>query len=162
MAYAENTTVPVSRSQAELLRILEKHGCDDIVQANSKGRQKLIIQFSYEGIPCRLALPIPSPQEERFHLHGSGWKLSATEAEKKYQKELRRIWRCLVLIVKARFEELDAELFSAQEVLAPWLVLPCGATVGEALREGGDSLIKKLEKAMGTKMITWGEKGDSP
>lgn len=155
MTYAQNTKVPVSRSRAELLRILEAHGCDDIVQGGSARRQMAVIQFHYENIPCRIALRLPSPQEERFHLHGSGWQLSPGEAERKYDKELRRIWRCLVLMVKARFEELDANLFSPQQTLASWMLLPNGTSIGEALDAGGETLLAQLVKTGAGKLLTW-------
>lgn len=158
MDYGKNTTVSVAKSRADIHKMLEDHQCDDIVHGGSNRLLQIVIQFTYELVPCRISLKPPSPQEERFHLHGNGYRLSATEAGKKYDKELRRVWRCLFLIVKARFVELDAGLFSAQQTLAPWLVMPNGRTVGELLEAGDQTLLDSLIKASGDKLLSWGGK----
>lgn len=128
--YAANTTVSVERSLAELRRVLNRYGCEGFGYIDEGGRT--VVAFTLRQGDLRLPL--------RFDL----------EAPEGDAKELRRRWRCLILIVKAKLEAIENEVADPYRELGPYLVLPNGSTVGERLQADleGPLLEGKLPRSL--------------
>src|SRR5947209_4267634 len=103
--YAENTSVPIDRSKGELERILEKYNATGFMsgwKATPNGGQLHVIAFEMHGRRIQFRLEMPSRNEDRFRLTPSGEWLRTDKAwQEAYEKEVRRRWRALVLVVKA-------------------------------------------------------------
>ena len=140
--YAHGTKVPVERSQGEIRKLLAKKGADSICIGESVERGVGLVQFSYEGMNLQVTVRLPKPNDQRFWKNASGYRLPPGQAEGRYRAELRRVWRVLLIMLKSRFEEIDSELFSAVEVLMPFLLLPDGSTIAE---KAGEGVAKVLE-----------------
>jgi hypothetical protein len=67
MPYAEETSVPVERSRAEIEHLLRKYGADQFASGWSGDRA--MIQFRAEGRTVRFVLPLPDPQDKQFTQH---------------------------------------------------------------------------------------------
>lgn len=130
MTYAENTSVPVERSRAELERTLERYGADAFMYGwNEKGAA---IQFRAHGKHVRFELPLPSAEDVvRQHRGARGGKVAA---QKRWEQETRSRWRALVLVVKAKLEAVEAGIAVFEDEFLAYTVLPDGTTAGEWLR----------------------------
>ena len=115
--YAETTKVPISRSKAEVQRILDKAEADEIVTASSTVQGIEAVQFTLDGRSVKLYVRIP-------------------EAD---PREHRRRWRALVLILKAKLELIASGDSTVEREFLADLVLPGGDTLGE-------HVIPQLEK----------------
>lgn len=137
--YAENTTVPAERSQAELSRMLRAHGAMKHGFLEDGGH--VAVAFELEHRRVRLEIRAPSESEIRTEADADpprGWR-SWTPARRQewvreqQEKTLRQRWRALVLVVKAKLELIaDGQSTVEREFLAD-IVLPNGKRVEEWL-----------------------------
>lgn len=104
--YAADTKVPVSRSRAEIERLLERYGAD----AFGYGQDGTIaaVTFRLDGRMMRVVIEVPD--------------------DPKFQ---RARWRSLVLIVKAKLEAVAAGIETVDQAWMPYILLPDGSTVGQ-------------------------------
>lgn len=131
MSYAEGTSVPVEKSRAEIEALLRKYGADQFASGWSGKDAK--IQFRAHGRYVRFTLTLPSREEKRFtHQAQRGWeKRSDKSARDLYEKEIRRLWRALALVVKAKLESVDSKIETFEEAFMPHIIMPDGKTVAE-------------------------------
>lgn len=129
--YAENTTVSEEQSRAEIERILERYGADTFSYARNK--EKAIITFRAYNRLIRYEVIYPKRDEERFSKTPTGRDRSESEAIKEYQKETRRLWRALALMVKSKLELIETGISSFEREFLANVLLPDGSTVGEWL-----------------------------
>lgn len=127
--YAERTTVSDDRSQAEIAKLLRAHGATSFVGGWQGDRAA--IQFDLKGRRYRIALPLP--KKEEFRRTATGRVRSQAQVESEHQQEIRRRWRALALIVKAKLEAVASGIVSLEDELLSYMVLPSGETVGERL-----------------------------
>lgn len=115
--YAERTSVPVSKSQGDIISLAEKRGVTDFFSGQEKGRP--FVAFVYRGYPVKLQCPaIPADHDDP-------------------EQEKRRQWRVMLLWAKAQFEAIDNGLLEPYAVFMPFLALKDGRTVAEAAKEDG-------------------------
>lgn len=127
--YAERTTVSDDRSQAEIAKLLRTHGATGFV-GGWQG-DKAAIMFELKGRRYRMGLPLP--KREEFRRTPTGRMRTSTQVESEYQQEIRRRWRALALIIKAKLEAVASGIVSIEDELMSYTVLPGGETVGEWL-----------------------------
>lgn len=139
--YAENTTVTVERSEAELKALLRKHGAGQIATLTDDARGLAAVAFEIEGRRVRFELTCPTADDLAHAVVGGdeqprGWK-SWTPAKRKQWSERqaqqveRQRWRSLVLVTKAKLEIVaDGQSSFEREFLAD-IVLPSGERVGD-------------------------------
>ena len=131
MPYAEETSVPVERSRAEIEQLLRKYGADQFASGWSWDRA--MIQFRAEGRTIRFVLPLPDPTDKQFTQHPRyTYKARSPEAARNaYEQEVRRRWRCLALAIKAKLECVGTKIASFEEEFMPFIVMPDGKTASE-------------------------------
>ena len=112
MAYAEKTTVPVSKTRFEIEELIKKHGAGQFISGFSEN--KVMIGFSLEGRQVKFIVEIPSGKNQRD-----------TE-----QLERQR-WRALLLMLKAKFEAIESGISCFDDEFLAYIVLPDGSTVGQ-------------------------------
>lgn len=112
MAYAEKTTVPVSKSRMEIEELVRKHGAGQFVSGYSGN--KVVIGFTAAGRQVRFTVTVPEGKNQKD-----------TE-----QLERQR-WRALVLVIKAKFEAIDSGVSCFDNEFLAHIVLPDGTTCGE-------------------------------
>ena len=134
MSFAENTSVPIERSKVEIESMLIRYGADQFV--SGWGEREARIQFRAHGRFVRFVLPLPKKDEQRFTQHARyEWKTrSAAEAQKAWDQELRRLWRALALVCKAKLEAVQSGIVSFEDEFMAHIVLPDGKTVAEHAR----------------------------
>lgn len=139
--FAENTTVPVERSKAELDSLLAKHGAQQRGVFNDSLAGKAVVVFSLGQRQMKLSLGFPTLRDILADANASeprGWtKKKPSEKEAWAQAQLAQVerqrWRGLLLCVKAKLELVaDGSSTLEREFLCD-ILLPDGSTVGESL-----------------------------
>lgn len=105
MAYARGTEVPVERSKAEIEKLLTVKGATSFHSGWTP--QFASIGFTLKETQVLMGLPMPDTK--------SFAKLGRTRGEKAYASELRRRWRCALLILKAKFEAIESGISTVEE-----------------------------------------------
>lgn len=120
--YAEGTSVPVERSQTEINKVLAKFGADQFVNASSASPPAVLLGFRAKGKAIKFYLPLPSPD----HFKGT-----PSQVEKLFAAEVRRRWRALVLVLKAKLEAVQSGITTFEQEFYAHILLPGGMTVYE-------------------------------
>lgn len=129
-SYAQKTSVPVERSRAEIEALLKKYGATKFASGWDQGRA--VIAFEMNARRIRFEVPMPPVElyktKEKW---GSMRKVADAEAERARDQEMRRRFRALLLVVKAKLEAVASNVSSFETEFLAFVVLPNGATVGE-------------------------------
>lgn len=131
MSYANKTSVPVGQSQVEVRKILMKNGAEGV--AIGETNQGASTQFIFEGKPYKFTIIYPSDQDERFTHTNKGKERTAVQLESELEAEKRRLWRCMVLYIKACIEAHVNGLVNLKRSMIGNMQLPSGKTFYEAI-----------------------------
>lgn len=127
--YAENTSVPVARSVAEIEKTLDRYGVEGFMYAKSAARAG--IAFTHKGRTIKLNVPLP--KRDKYKPNKTG--------EAAWEKECRRLWRVLLLSIKADLEAIESGLKTFEDVYLAYTCLPNGSTVGQDIQQKIDAMI---------------------
>lgn len=130
MSYAENTTVPVDRSKAEIEKVLTRYGASGFGYMTQG--LKAAIMFEANGLKVRFILPLPDPNSEEFSTTPTGRRRKGSSASSAYEQEQRRRWRALALAIKAKLEAVETGITQFEEEFLAHIVLPNGQTVADS------------------------------
>lgn len=119
MAYAEKTSVPVDRSQAEIKKILQKYSASEFVFGESN--HAAMVMFQMKGRRIKFLLPMPQQPKE-------SWKKMSQQV---LDQKVRTRWRALVLAIKAKLECVESGIATLEQEFMAHIVLPNGQTVGD-------------------------------
>ncbi len=128
MAFAENTTVPVDRSQAEIKKTLTKYNATGFIFGDSKDVSMVMFEMNNRRIKFLLPIPILQPKVSSYYQ-----KKGLFYSQDKIDQEIRRRWRCLLLAIKAKLETVESGISTFEEEFMSHIVLPNGQTVGEVM-----------------------------
>jgi len=109
--YALGTKVPVSQSKTEIERVLQRYGADQFMYGIK--HEAALIMFRAHGRHVKFVLPLPEDGDE---------------------KEERRRWRCLVLVIKSKLESVATGIVEFEDEFMAHIVMPNGQTVSELAR----------------------------
>lgn len=113
MSYAEGTRVPVVQTKGEIERLLTKYGATGF--ASGWENNRWTIMFKMEGRFIRMTMLMPDPNL----------------SDDRRAREERRLWRALLLVVKAKLESVASGVEQFDEAWLPHVVTPSGKTVAE-------------------------------
>lgn len=117
MSFAENTKVPIGRTQDEIKKILSKHGATGFVFGENQNTAMLMFDMASRRI--KIAIKLPQPPSP-----------NATQSSiKTYEQIKRSKWRCLLLVVKAKLEAVESGITSLEHEFMANILLPNGKTV---------------------------------
>ena len=129
--YAENTSVSVNQSKAEIERIVERYGADQYMSAWSA--DQAVIGFRMEGRQVRFMLSMPDRSEKDFTHHSRGMRTEEA-AYKAWEQACRQRWRALSLVIKAKLEAVESGISIFEDEFMANIVLPNGRTVSQEVR----------------------------
>ena len=133
MSFAQNTSVPIDRTQTEIRKLLLKHGATGFMfgQQGTYG----VVGFEMKNRRVKITVMISDRQD------------------KKAQQESRAKWRCLLLVInrmgcvalcatksastrtmpirKAKLECIEQKISTFEEEFLAHIVVPGGKTMGE-------------------------------
>jgi len=137
MAYAENTSVPVERTRAQIESELRRYGADQFFSGWDS--ERAFVSFRAKDRFVRFVLPLPKRDEERFTHRparsswGSPIKRSDDEALKQWEQACRTRWRALLLTIKAKLESTEAGIETFEQAFLAHIVLPDQTLVGDRI-----------------------------
>ena len=133
MAYAENTSVSVDKSKAEIERTLQRYGADQFISGWDKHRA--MIGFRMQGRQIKFIIKLPEKDSKEFtHTPGRKNKRDESKAYSAWEQACRQRWRALALVIKAKLEAVDTGITVFEDEFMAHIVLPDGQTVGEYMR----------------------------
>lgn len=137
MAYAEGTTVPIEKSEAELKTLLRKAKADRIITGQDDRQGLAVVSFELAGRIVRLQMKIPTrdhlAKTPPQHWARLTFKQRHEWLAKKQDLEERRIWRVMLLVTKSKLELIAEGASTVEREFLADIVLPGGQTVHEAI-----------------------------
>jgi hypothetical protein len=130
-AYATGTTVTADRSRVELEKLLRRFGATGFGYAWQEKPARESVGFDLHGRQVRIDLPIPDPGSVEFTVTAAGRRRTDTAAEEAYQAEIRRRWRSLVLVVKAKLAAVADGISTVEREFLADIVLANGQTFAD-------------------------------
>lgn len=130
MAYASNTKVSSEKSKYEIERLVMRHGADNFANFTSKNEAK--IAFEYQGKRIVFSLPLPDPDDEKYHYTEAKHRKRSDEAAyASWEQDCRSKWRSLLLTIKAKLESIDAGIETFEEAFLAHIMTPDGKRFGD-------------------------------
>lgn len=149
MTYAKGTTVSVEKSQAELSKLLTRHGAKSCAVGRTDGFA--IAYFELAARQVRLRVPLPTEAlfiqawtAEARAQRKAAWaaagmkepdRLPRSTAQQRTWIEAaeRQRWRALILLTKAKLEAIELGLSTVGREFLADLMLPGWVTVHEEI-----------------------------
>lgn len=154
MAYAENTSVSVERSQGELKAMMGRYGAEAFGLMEEGGGSRALVEFIIEpeeGRRLRVRFVLTMPDREEYRATPSGKKRRDNDATwRAWEQACRSRWRALVLVCKAKLEAVDAGISTFEQEFLPHLVTASGETIGQRLLP---DLQRSLAKGSGLRLL---------
>jgi hypothetical protein len=137
--YAEGTTVAPEKTRAEIETVLNRYGATGFAYASQQlgagGRAR--IEFYANNRRVRFDMVLPRKDEPRFTENPRGYPYrprSEGKALAAWEGEVRRLWRALLLAIKAKLEVVESGLAIFEEEFLANIVMPDDSTVGAHAR----------------------------
>lgn len=150
MSYARGTTVRAERTATEIENLLRRHGCDQFM----RGWQatEAIIGFRIRTLQVRIVVPMPDPTDSAFTMTPSGRERSEAQVEQLVDAEVRRRWRALLLVIKAKLEAIDSGIATLEQEFLSYVLLHDGTTLGDRVLPQLEAIATsgKLPKLLGS------------
>lgn len=138
MAFAENTSVSVERSQAEIQQTLRRYGVTEF--AVMSGTVSSAVAFKIGGkarMSVKMEIGMPDPKAEIYLYSRAGtWnkKRRTDEAARAcWEQACRSRWRALLLCIKAKLEAVAAGISTMEIEFMAFIVCDDGRVVHERL-----------------------------
>lgn len=107
--YAARTEISVSKSKADIEKLVTRYGADGIGTMTLGGTAQVAFRMKGRNILFRMGIP-DNPQKERS------------------------IWRALLLTIKGKLESSECGIESFEDAFLANIVMPNGQTVSEMTR----------------------------
>jgi hypothetical protein len=131
--FAEGTSTPVEKTRAEIEATLSRFGADAFNNGFEPGRAW--VMFRAKGRWIKLMMTLPDPA--KFALTPSTGKYRTPKSQQEaVAAENRRLWRCLLLLVKAKLAAVSDGIVEFDQEFMPHIVTETGQTVYEAAKSG--------------------------
>lgn len=125
--YAEGTSVSMAKSREEIERLLSRYGATSFMYGTDANTAA--IAFEMSGRRIRFSLKYPTLQSFAYTRNN----VERTTATQKaaYDQEIRRLWRSLTMIIKAKLEAIEAGVTTLEEEFLAQTMMPNNQTVAE-------------------------------
>jgi hypothetical protein len=129
--FAENTSVPVERTRAEIEKLLRKHRCAQFIVGGDYEHHQAMVQFRAHNRIVRFLVKLPDPADKAYSRDRNGWQLSVSGIAKKVEQGERQRWRALLLVIKAKLESVENHIATFEEEFLANIVMPNDRVVGD-------------------------------
>lgn len=132
MAYAENTSVPVERSRAEIERLLSRHKCEKFMAGVDHVQHRATVQFQAHNRIVKFEITLPNPTDLKFKkIKNSYLQRTTAGVAKAVEQDERTRWRALLLVIKAKLEAVESGIATFEDEFLAHVLLPNQQTVAE-------------------------------
>jgi hypothetical protein len=129
--YAQDTQVSTDRSRTEIERLLVRYGASAFGYA-WEGEAN-VISFKLHDRHVRIFIPMPTPDDPSVTRSPAGRARNLTAQQNAHDQEVRRRWRALVLIVRAKLEAVQSGITTLEREFLSDIVMPNNQTVSQWL-----------------------------
>lgn len=129
-AFASSTTVAAEKSRMEIEMMLSRAGADQF--GYMAGSNQAVIAFRIQRRSVRMNVPLPSSAELAYD--GRKHRRNPKQLEAAVQQEIRRRWRALALVIKAKLTAVADGISTIEREFLPDIILADGRTLGDAMR----------------------------
>ena len=130
--YAEKTTVDAGRSRDQIESMLMRFGCDEVGCLTR--RDSAVIGFRYRTVAFEIRVPMPDREAPEFQrTPARGTKRDPAAAFASWEQEVKRRWRSLHAIVKAKLIAIEDQVTTFEAEFLPYAVWADGQTTTEKL-----------------------------
>lgn len=126
MSFAEKTSVPVDRTEAEIKRMVLRYGASEYMSGEKPGHA--IVGFRAQDRLIRFELDLQIEDADRTP---TGRRRRGQAATLAYDQEVRRRWRALCLVIKAKLESVESGIETFESAFMANIVMPDGKTFGK-------------------------------
>lgn len=123
--YAQNTSVPVSKSKNDIDKTLLKYGAEVRAVLEQPGRA--VVVFERDARRVQIVLTLPHAAEFKM-------KRSGEPDVKAHEQACRSRWRALLLVLHAKLEAVESGITTFEDEFLAHIVMPGGGTVGDLVR----------------------------
>lgn len=133
--YAQNTSVSVARTKAEIEDLVTRHGATGFGVMSQEN--VAMVMFTISGtddmkLVIRMRLNLPTKEAYAEHVSRGCTRTSSPERQlKDWEQGCRSLWRSMLLVVKAKLEAVRAGISTIEREFLADIVTPTGMTVGE-------------------------------
>lgn len=132
--YAQDTSVSVEKSRAEIEGLLSKYGATSFMSGASA--TEAVIAFEMADRKVMFRLPLPSKAERRFtHTPGKHQLRHPQDQQREWEQACRSRWRALALAIKAKLEAVAIGITTFDREFYAHIMLPGGMNVYEATKD---------------------------
>jgi hypothetical protein len=132
LPFAENTSVPVSKTKGEIDNLLRRRGATGFGFFEEK--TQAIIVFEMKDRRIRFNLPLPDKDADKFKYDGRKKLRSPDKRYEAWEQVCRSRWRALFLCIKAKMESVESNIESFDDAFLSHIQMPDGHSVGELVR----------------------------
>jgi hypothetical protein len=140
MRYAQETTVPVDRSKAEIERLVQRYGATEF--AHGWRSERAVVQFKMRDRYVRFILPLPKLGDFTKTATGRQRKAGTGAVTSAWEQACRQRWRALALSIKAKLESVESGIEEFEVAFMGQVVMPDGRTVSEHVLPAIDAAYK--------------------
>lgn len=127
--YAQDTSVSVEKSKAEIEQLLVKYGATSFVSGFKPTHA--IVAFEMSGRQIRFTLPLPQITDDEVVMDSAGRNRPGRQFQGTLEKIARSRFRALLLSIKAKLESVSIGITAFEEEFLAHIVMPDGRTVGQ-------------------------------
>jgi hypothetical protein len=132
MAYAKDTSVSVSKTEAEIKAVIRRYGATSF--ASFETTLAAMIAFEMKGRRVLFKLPLPDKESKEFKVTPTGKVRVPVQALAAWEQACRSRWRALFLCIKAKLESVEAGIETFDDAFLAHIQMPDGLTVGEHVK----------------------------
>jgi len=155
MKYAQSTSVPVEKTQAEINTLLRRAGATKFgMQTSDNGACAVLASLGTRNLMFEVTLP-PLEEFAKLRPRGRSWgpTIGAEKATALWEQACRSKWRALLLVVKAKFTAVETGVETFDDAFLANIVVP--GENGRSVRFGrwAAEQFKRLAMGEGPKML---------
>lgn len=125
MAFAQKTRVAPEKTRADIERLVTSAGATRFVSGWEE--QSASVLFELHGRKVRFVLSLPPSDLSTTRRR----RQTAAQAKAAQTQEVRRRWRALLLVIKAKLEAVASGITTFEEEFLAHIVMPSGETIGD-------------------------------
>lgn len=129
--FAEDTSVSVEKSKAEIEAMLNKYGATAFMSGSNQTDALIAFEMKDRKIAFRLALPRRDEKQFTHTGHQPPKQRPPDKAYAAWEQGCRSRWRALALAIKAKLEAVEVGITTFENEFMAHIVMPDGRTVGE-------------------------------